>query len=1132
MTYWPWELARVEGRTLAEYGVRFIMHQPPHRPVAKVSVGERLRMLAVFSLPEDTGTLNLRKERLALTSLVREIAEENHTNIELQVLQYGATRQRLRRLLGEPGWDIVHLSGHGLATGLILEDDAGRPDLISATELADLLHLTRDRIKLITLSACESAAVTAAGYLDLLGLGAPRQARRDDAESTRDRATLPSMATALARDMDCAVLAMRYPVADDFAIALSDSFYRMLLGRGHTVASALTSSVLAAAAGSSGLATPALSIATPALFGSSAGDLRLSAPRVPAGRQEKPDRLEDPKDFFVGRTGPLTRASAALAPHSGRTGVLFYGMAGAGKTACARELAYTLRDSFQHIVWYEAPAEGRDTSTADVAFAQALDDKLPGLELAYHIDDVAALRKALPMLITALEQSRILIVLDNAESLLANDRSWRNERLSLLIAAITGHRGLSRLVLTSQHRPAQLPQTVLAEPVHALSLQESVLLAREWPHLRALMDATVPGLDPDQARRLARRTLKIVQGHPELIKLANGYAANPDRLARRLKHATEIWRSQAVRLDPFLRGEEPDIAGDHYLAVLHDWAHAAVAALPAEAATFFKFLCCLEEADRYSEVVDACWSSRWQELGRPGPPPGPKPMLDPLVDQALVSIDIDPATGEPARFRIHPAVAEAGRVDAGPEFADTVGTEVAGAWVGTWAHAIVGERQEALGGLVREAALHAAPYLLRQQRWDAIYFTTEQVLHRDHSPATAAALLPILTIAAQATRGTDLELGANRQHARALAILHPGQAETRFQQILDTALARSDFNSASAIIADLASLYRRTGRYQEADRLVEAKISYTQQAELGPWAELSDRTDRLHTLLEQENYQQVLDTVETLRATMASLPDPPEDNVSVHWNVRERILALGVAASSNLERWQYALDLSAEYQQSLQSRGAPAVDQARAAFNTYWALLRLGRPDDARRVLHQSRAVFKAHDDIDMLGSTLGALARVEEDQGRLDRALSLEADAIRFSYLARDPREIQIRHRYYADILLRQAADPVQIWAHRIAAAVISYQTGGLGTTAIEGLSALLYESGPPGSATSFTEVCAITDQVAGVHLADLITRLPARAPDGQTAMDEVLRQASHQLDERIQQHLEEWEPVVNYLA
>src|SRR6266498_829943 len=132
MTYWPWELARVEGRTLAEYGVRFIMHQPPHRPVAKVSVGERLRMLAVFSLPEDTGTLNLRKERLALTSLVREIAEENHTNIELQVLQYGATRQRLRRLLGEPGWDIVHLSGHGLATGLILEDDAGRPDLISA----------------------------------------------------------------------------------------------------------------------------------------------------------------------------------------------------------------------------------------------------------------------------------------------------------------------------------------------------------------------------------------------------------------------------------------------------------------------------------------------------------------------------------------------------------------------------------------------------------------------------------------------------------------------------------------------------------------------------------------------------------------------------------------------------------------------------------------------------------------------------------------------------------------------------------------------------------------------------------------------------------------------------------------
>jgi hypothetical protein len=38
---------------------------------------------------------------------------------------------------------------------------------------------------------------------------------------------------------------------------------------------------------------------------------------------------------FVGRAEAMAKASAALAPNSGKTGVLLHGMAGAGKTACA-----------------------------------------------------------------------------------------------------------------------------------------------------------------------------------------------------------------------------------------------------------------------------------------------------------------------------------------------------------------------------------------------------------------------------------------------------------------------------------------------------------------------------------------------------------------------------------------------------------------------------------------------------------------------------------------------------------------------------------------------------------------------------------------------------------------------------
>ena len=98
-------------------------------------------MLAVFSLPYDGGALNLRRE---LSRLVEEIAKVHGRAIELRALQSGATRHQLERiLLGQPGWDIVHLSGHGLAGGLLMETEAGERDLVSSTDLADLLDLGR-----------------------------------------------------------------------------------------------------------------------------------------------------------------------------------------------------------------------------------------------------------------------------------------------------------------------------------------------------------------------------------------------------------------------------------------------------------------------------------------------------------------------------------------------------------------------------------------------------------------------------------------------------------------------------------------------------------------------------------------------------------------------------------------------------------------------------------------------------------------------------------------------------------------------------------------------------------------------------------------------------------------------------
>ena len=63
----------------------------------------------------------------------------------------------------------------------------------------------------------------------------------------------------------------------------------------------------------------------------------------------------DEPERFVGRAAAMAAASAALAPDSGRTAVLLHGMAGAGKTACALELAYRHQDAFAAAAFWQAP---------------------------------------------------------------------------------------------------------------------------------------------------------------------------------------------------------------------------------------------------------------------------------------------------------------------------------------------------------------------------------------------------------------------------------------------------------------------------------------------------------------------------------------------------------------------------------------------------------------------------------------------------------------------------------------------------------------------------------------------------------------------------------------------------------
>lgn len=1140
----PFELACfADGTRFDRAGVRFVYHLDgaPDRTCPPVT--DALRILAVFSLPAPANPLNLRRERYGLQCLVRELARTRGRAIELRVLQYGATRETLRDALEEaPGWDIVHISGHGKEGVLLLEDASGGEDTIDAADLGDLLELTAERLKLLILDACYSGAGTQAAARARLGLDPLPDSRAGAGDEATAPTVLPGLAQALSARLGCAALAMRYPVADDFATDLMLALYEKLLDKRQPLPAALHLALENALREE----RPPLSPLTPLLVGAPAAALTLPPPSAPPAGFALPRAglgIAFPREpgRFVGRVLPLRRASQALAPRSKMRGVLFYGMPGGGKTTCALELAYRHAEGrFGGYVWYRAPDEGTDISRElyNVLFEIERQLGAPDLGLTTALDDPARFRAyTLPRLRALLQDHSILLVLDNLETLLTASGDWRDPLWGDLIKALLAHEGPSRVVLTSRRLPKGLKDhpRLQAEAVHALSLAESVLLARELPHLRRLFD-DAEGLE------LLRATLRLVQGHPKLLELADKLADDRQRLRAHLRAVEEV--ADAGALDAFFapgagetRLEEADFS-----RALAAWTRDLMAGLPPEAQLLLAFLCRLEPEDRMAQIVEAVWPHFLRRLGRPEADWAPA--LDALSAAGLVGVERAEALPEgllaqlaqqaaeaglppeavqgllaqlraaAATYTIHPGVAEAVRAGADPAILDAADIEV-GNFHGAMCEQAIEREMQGMSRVVAESARRAAPYLLRRQRWEEASRLLERMLQRDSSPAALAFALPLLRRIAEATVGTERELIDAGILASALwQAGRADEAEALLRDLIAHAAAQGDYRLASAAAGDLLDLLRSGGRLAEALQVAEAKAGYTRRAGLGPWTQLTDEGMRLQVLVAMGRYEEVLDAVEALRPRIAALPFQSDAEETVNpWNVRETLLDAGRSAAMRSEQWERALALNAETLRYTEERGAGALERARTRFNDYSPLLRLGRFEEARALLLACRAVYEAERAIPQLGKVYSALADLEDKVGDRAAAVRFEQTALGYKYQAGAPEGCAISHHNLANYLERQGADPALVLAHRLATALIFLQTqsGQLPTT----LRALANSALPP-APPSFEEVVARVEEVEGVRFRALFARLPRRVPDGDAAIAAVWKLANTEAQRR----------------
>jgi hypothetical protein len=793
------------------------------------------------------------------------------------------------------------------------------------------------------------------------------------------------------------------------------------------------------------------------VFGASAADLVLAATAAPRpGRAEAETAgtrlagFPGQPERFVGREAIMTAASAALLAGSGTNTVLLHGMPGIGKTACALELAYLCQDQFSAAAFWRPPAIG-DPDLVLESLADALHRQLGTSWAGFALPRRWSRRRwdrYAQRLGESMRAARVLVVVDNLEELLHRDGRCRDPRWDAVLGALAAHGGESRLVAASRSVPKAfaLAGTFLPLPVGPLPWEEAADLARELPALRALIyDGQPPALSPNfwyaAGWMPVGEVLDRLDGHPGLLELDAAAPAG-------------------------------DAASERAERGIGDWAAATLTAMPPDARLMACFIAGLEPRDRRVPVIGETWPGLRRRLGKPAQP-GPRPLLDALSAAMLTRHEDDQTP------LMHPVIAAVIRRETPADVREAADGELAAYW----------------------RTLAALPYLTRRQDWDGAAALLDDALRRGDLPkGDEDNRLPELRRIAAATASPAAAT------ALALATLPGGQAEAvrLLEDGLGRAVTQGDYSLAWLIAGHLADALRDAGHLNQALDVAARQERYAQAAGLGPWSRLAGQGRRLTLLARMGRNEQLLTELAGARDRMRHLA---EGNTSgelpsvVPWAVREGILDSGRTCMLAFGKWQEALELGAEIQDSERRRGVSRHELAIRRFFDSYPLIRLHRLTEAARVLVDCQEAFEEEADTGNLSHVFSERADLESELKQSEEAVRFARGALRLTYTRTIPDPIAAAHERLFTYLRNADGPRAEQEAHWLAAAIL-YRLAGM-SRALDDLM-LSVPQGlhddtelPDRSPRRLADVIEAAEQTSGVHLGELIN---AMEPDAET--------------------------------
>ena len=696
--------------------------------------------------------------------------------------------------------------------------------------------------------------------------------------------------------------------------------------------------------------------------------------------------------------------------------------------------------------------------------------------------------------------SRLLVTSRHRLSALADARSCEWLPLGPLPAGeaalyMRNHHALSDLLFGDDEAQALIERVTGVSRGHPLILDRLAALAGD----RAVLTSALQQLEKDGMKALpdvfsARRSED--ERESERAYLEDVAIGSVDLLLRRLSADARrlLWMITLANepvSESMLRGVWSGRSlDDERLEQLRGFA-AMLESLPEEVRTQLPAI-----PEELRELLD-----RADTVDRPEAPPL-APLLTALYDAGLVGLEgaTGPAGGEvSARFIVfHELVRERARawIQAHPE--ESAGSTEESVWLAygeryvAQFETLLSSGKEHAREAGAEAGRRALVYHVRAREFVALGgFASNLVISTKDPVVLRSVIAELMAVVATLPAGPEHQKtrwSVRTYLADALKNAgRPDQALSLFRQAASEAEAVGHWDDLAWIMGNWAGALVNVGQL-DAARVAHLRSARAKKKAGRPRVEVfGSELEALRIDVMQGAAERVLPDIHARlnevrdwwRRQLAGEPVPDAPDVEVLGRVFIGGLDVAEDAARAFKRWQDCLDLLSEIEQTKRARGESKHSQAFTRFNQYGPLLRLGRLDQAQRLLEGCLTVFRNANDLAAQGAALSSLANLWYARKDLSQAISLVRQALAITNRLPDPARRAASHHNLANYLGR-AGRLDEALPHRLADIIYELVSGhrqGL-STSLRNLAINLRQAAPaepPQALPRLAEVLAL---------------------------------------------------------